>query len=409
MKRAGLVIVGGGQAGFQLAVSARSAGFAEPVTIVTDELSLPYQRPPLSKGYLLGKIGSDQLLLQKADFLRAKEVGVLTGRRIVEIDRRGSIVKFADGVRLPYEHLALANGAAPRSLHVPGSKHRGIFALKTVSDADRLREALADAERIVVVGGGFIGLEFAAVARQLGKRVLVVETTTRVMARAVPAFVSQFFEDLHRTQGVRFALGRSVVRFLGDAGRVSGVELDSSAVEPADLVLVGIGVAPNDQLAAACELATSNGILVDHQLRTSDPHIFAIGDCASYPSGNGRLRLESVQNAIDHGKHAAQALVGAQRSYDALPWFWSDQFDVKLQIAGLTGGADSHVVRGDPTTGKFSVFSFRDGRLVGVDSINHPLDHAAARRLLSAECALTPVEAGDLSFDLRRTGRGPAA
>lgn len=409
MGRAGLLIVGGGQAGFQLAVSARSAGFAEPVTIVTDERVLPYQRPPLSKGYLLGKIGPDQLLLQKSDFLLTKQIAVLVGRRIVGIDRSAGSVDLADGSRLSYDCLALATGAAPRTLRVPGTEYRGIFALKTMADANLLRDALVQAERVVVIGGGFIGLEFASVAQQLDKRVLVVEATNRVMARAVPVGVSRFFEDLHRTRGVRFALGQTVVRFIGTGEMVSGVELDSGVVEPADLVLVGIGVAPNVGLAASCGLPTDNGVVVDENLRTADPNIVAIGDCAAYPTGDGRRRLESVQNAIDQGKHAAKALVGARAPYDALPWFWSDQFDVKLQIAGITAGADRAVVRGDTSSGKYSVFSFRAGCLVGVDSINQPLDHAVARRLLAGPCLLTPAEAGDLSFDLRRTGRTLAA
>lgn len=410
MSPCGLVIVGGGQAGLQLASSARAAGFGEEITIVSCEPEAPYQRPPLSKAYLLGKHTREQLALQKPVFFEMQRIGLSTGRFVVRVDRAASRVELDDGSRLTYGRLAFATGARNRTLDVEGRDLRGVFGLRDVQDADRLREAIASARRVVVVGGGFIGLEFAAVARQLGRDVLVVEAQARLMARAVPTVVSEFFLALHQSRGVRFAMGDSVTRFQGESGRVTGVVLGCDRVEPADLVVVGIGVVPNDELASACGLRTDRGIVVDETLTTSDPQVVAVGDCVALAGpGSKMTRLESVQNAIDQAKHAARTVTGSREPYSALPWFWSDQYDVKLQIAGLAQEADRTVLRGDPSTGRFSAFSFRAGRLVGVDSINQPLDHAVARRMLSGPCHLTPEQAQDLAVDLRGLSRSLAA
>ena len=405
----GLVVVGAGQAGFQLAASVRAGGYEEPITIVGRETYAPYQRPPLSKAYLLGKQSRDALLLQKPAFYEASRINLLTGRNVARIDRTAGCIELSDGASLPFDRLAIATGARNRVLPLPGAEFDGILGLRDLSDADDLQARLEGAERVVVVGGGFIGLEFAAVARQLGKRVLVVEALERLMSRAVPAPVSRFFRDLHESRGVHFEMAATVHRFLNDGRKVTGIELADGSVRPADLVLVGVGVVPNQELAADAGLAVGNGIKVDGRLVSSDPRIAAIGDCAAFPGSGGQLRrIESVQNAVDHAKHAARSMLGVPDAYCVTPWFWSDQYEFKLQIVGITADADQVVLRGSMESGKFSAFSFRQGALIGVDAINQPVDHALARKLLSTTCSLSPEEAGDSDFDLRRLTRAQA-
>ena len=399
-----VVIVGAGHAGFQLAASLRQHGFDGGITLIGDEPGLPYQRPPLSKDYLDGKIGLDLLLMRPDSFYHDHRIDYLPGTRVSQIDRTGNTVRLASGERLGYGHLVLATGARNRVPPIPGIELDGVCYLRNLAETDDLRERLAAAQHIVVIGAGFIGLEFAAIARAKGKPVHIVELTDRVMGRVASVATSHFFADAHRRTGVTFGFGAQVARIEGNNGRVDHVELASGEKLAADLVLVSIGVVPNSELAAEAGLAVANGIVVDAELSTADPNVSAIGDCASFPCAHAEgqpTRLEAVQNAADHARCIADRIVGKPHAYDALPWFWSEQGKLRLQIAGLTNGHDRTVPRGDIASGEFSVFCFREGVLLGVESINRPADHVHARRLLAGGRRVTPDEAADPSFDLR--------
>jgi 3-phenylpropionate/trans-cinnamate dioxygenase ferredoxin reductase subunit len=399
-----VVIVGAGHAGFQLAASLRQHGFEGGITLVGDEPALPYQRPPLSKDYLDGKIGLDLLLMRPEAFYRDHRIDYLQGARVSEIDRAGKIVHLASGERIGYGHLVLATGARNRVPPLSGIELDGVCYLRTLAETDQLRDRLAAADRVVIIGAGFIGLEFAAVARGHGKQVLIVELTERAMGRVVSVATSGFFAEAHRRTGVAFAFGAQAARIAGRNGRVDHVELAGGEKLPADLVLVSIGVVPNGELAEAAGLTVANGIVVNEELLTADVNISAIGDCASFPCRHAEgkpTRLEAVQNAADHARCVADRLTGKPHPYGALPWFWSEQGKLRLQIAGLTGGHDQTVLRGGIESGEFSVFCYKGGALLGIESINRPADHAHARRLLAAGRQVTPDQAADSSFDLR--------
>lgn len=399
-----VVIVGTGQGGYQLAASLREEGFSGPITLVGEEPGLPYQRPPLSKAYLTGKTDADGLLLRAAPFYAERGIEILAPEQAVAIDREAHLVQLRSGRALPYGHLVLATGARNRLLPVPGADLDGVFYLRSRQDADLIRARLDGARRVVVVGAGFIGLEFAAVAASLGRDVTVLEALGRPMARALSLPMSEYFQRAHEAAGLKLRFGETVIRITGEDGQATGVETADLDHVPADLVVVGIGVVPNVELAAEAGLALENGIRVDGQLSTADPAISAIGDCVGYPStfAEGRVvRLESVQNAVDQAKCVAARLAGKPAPYGAVPWFWSDQGAMKLQMVGLTDGHDHAVLRGDPASGAFSVFCYRGDRLLGVESVNRPADHMIARRLMAKGLNLTPAEAGDVSLDLK--------
>ena len=411
MPDAGIVIVGASHAGFQLAASLRQHGFDGAITLLGEEPALPYQRPPLSKEYLEGKIGLELLLMRPEAFYRDHRIEFIAGNPVAEIDRGGQTVGLAGGERLAYRHLVLATGARNRVPPLPGVELDGVCYPRTLAETDALSERLTAAERVVVIGAGFIGLEFAAVARGNGQHVRIVELLDRVMARVVSVPTSRFFAEAHRRAGVELGFGAQAVRIAGRNGRVDHVELAGGERLGADLVLVSIGVVPNGELAAAAGLPVQNGIVVDEQLLTADPAISAIGDCALFPCvhADGRpTRLEAVQNAADHARCVADRLVGKPHAYDALPWFWSEQGTLRLQIAGLTNGHDRTVLRGDPGGGQFSMFCYRGEQLLGIESINRPADHVHARRLLAAGRRVTPEQAADASFDLRAAASGRA-
>jgi 3-phenylpropionate/trans-cinnamate dioxygenase ferredoxin reductase component len=399
-----VVVIGAGHGGFQLAASLRQNGFDGAITLIGDEPQLPYQRPPLSKDYLSGKIGLDLLLMRPAAFFVEHRIELLSGVAVSEIDRAGKSVLLADGKRLGYDHLVLATGARNRVPPLPGIELDGVCYLRNLAETDALQERLAGARHAVVIGAGFIGLEFAAIARGKGIPVHIVELIERVMGRVVCPETSAYFADAHRLTGVEFSFGARVQQLGGKAGRVSHVVLDDSRNLPADLVVISIGVVPNEELAAAAGLAVGNGIVVDEQLLTADPDISAIGDCASFPSRHSLknpVRLEAVQNAADHARCVASRLVGKPHVYEALPWFWSEQGALRLQIAGLTTGFQQVVLRGDYQAGEYSAFCYAGDQLLGIESINKPADHAFARRLLAAGRNVTQAQAADLSFDLR--------
>lgn len=406
MSPAGIVVAGAGQAGFQLAASLREGGFRDPITLVGDEAALPYQRPPLSKAYLAGKTDQEGLFLRPPGFFAEHAIAHRPGLRAVAIDRAARRLQLSDGGHLTYDHLVIATGARNRPLPVPGAELDGVRQLRGLADADALRAQIEAARAIVVVGAGFIGLEFAAVAAGRGLSVTVIEAAERPMARAVSAEMGAFFGGAQEAMGVRFAFGAGVTAILGRDGRAVGVALADGRELPADLVLVGIGVLPNRELALEAGLPAEDGVRVDAFLSTPDPAISAIGDCARFPSPfahgltpDGTVRIESVQNAIDQGRCLAARLTGKPAAYGALPWFWSDQGRHKLQIAGLAGPTDASVVRGSGSA--FSVFRFRDGRLSAVESVDRAGDHMIARRLLTAGTPLSPDQAADPGFDLK--------
>jgi 3-phenylpropionate/trans-cinnamate dioxygenase ferredoxin reductase subunit len=399
----GIVIVGAGQAGFQLCASLRQAGFAEPVTIVGDEPALPYSRPPLSKAYLSGEADRDTLALRPASFYPEHDVTALAGERVASIDRAGRLVRLESGGTLAYDHLVLATGARNRPLPVPGADLPGVRQLRTLEDADALIAEMGRVRSVAIVGAGFIGLEFAAVCAAKGISVTVLEGASRVLSRSVSAPMAAAIEAAHVSAGVTFVFD-AVVSAVTGAERADGVATADGRSFPADLVLVGIGVLPNAALAAEAGLAVSDGIEVDAFLATSDPAISAIGDCANHPSpfaDGARVRIESVQNAVDGARCVAARLTGKPTPYSAVPWFWSDQGPLKLQIAGLGAPHDLAVPRGDPASGAFSTFCYRGGRLVGVESLSRPADHMIARRLLQSGVSLPPEQASDPDFDLK--------
>lgn len=386
MSGAGIVIVGGGQAGTQVAISLREGGYTGPVTIVSEESGLPYQRPPLSKAFLLEKADETSIRIRQPKFYHDHRIDIHEGRKVVEIDRDRKRVRLAGGGEIEYTHLVLATGARNRSLPVPGSDLNGVFHLRSLKDACQLRARLAASRDVVIIGAGFIGLEFAAVAAQRATRVSIVEATDRCMSRAVSPEAASYFERQHRRRGVVFKFKEAVDRINGTDGMVDSVETANGTRLKADLVLVATGVIPNTELAAAASLPVQNGVLVNEHLTTADPSVFAIGDCAAYPNGfaNAIVRLESVQNAVDQAKTVATTIVGQAAPFRAVPWFWSDQSDDRLQIAGIAYPSDSRVVVGDETLGRFSVLCFRDDRLTAVESVNRTSDHVAARKLLQS-------------------------
>jgi 3-phenylpropionate/trans-cinnamate dioxygenase ferredoxin reductase subunit len=397
-----VAIVGAGQAGFQVAASLRQDGYAGRVTLVGDEPGLPYQRPPLSKGYLLGKVDAEGLHYRSADFFAGHGVELVHGRAVA-IDRTNRRVTLEHGAAVDYEHLVLAVGAHNRALPVPGADLDGVFGLRTLADADLITSRLQTAADVVVVGAGFIGLEFACVARSRGAAVHVLELADRPMARALSAESAAAFRAAHEASGIRFDFHQGLARIEGTDGRVGRVRTTAGTELGADVVVFGIGVLPNTALAAEAGLHIENGIKVDAHLLTSDPAISAIGDAASFPSSldGTRIRLESVQNAVDQARAVAARLTGKPQSYAALPWFWSDQGEMRLQIAGLSYGVDATVLVGDVGKRQFSALCFRREQLVAVESVNRPGDHMAARRLLARLPTLTARHAAEPGFDLR--------
>lgn len=398
-----VVIIGGGQAGLQVADTLRTEGFEGKIDVIAEESGLPYQRPPLSKDYLAPDKEAAPLPLRGASFFLEKKVTLHRGVRAIAVDRAEHMVKTAEG-SLGYDHLVFATGARNRMLNCPGASLPGIHGLKTLTDAEALHVALPTARNVVIIGAGFIGLEFAAAAVAHGCNVTVLEFAPRPMGRALTPVMSDWFTAALHSQGVNLRLGEGIDRFEPDAdGRVGAAISTTGACYPADLVLVGIGVQPNDTLASGSGIETSNGIVVDEMLRTADPAVLAIGDCASFPSvhAQGRLRLESVQNATDQARHAARTILGAESPYTALPWFWSTQGPYKLQMAGLPRPDDDMLILGDQRAAKFSVLCFRDGILAAVESVNNASDHMAARKLLSANTAITRTQAESEGFTLK--------
>ncbi|MEH0573878.1 MULTISPECIES: FAD-dependent oxidoreductase [Streptomyces] len=391
---AGVVVVGGGQAGFSVASTLRARGYAGPVTVFAAEPHLPYQRPPLSKK---AHTEPDELrvTLVPGSFYGERDIELRLGDDVVALDTAARTVRTRTGLSVPYAHLVLATGARNRPLPVAGADLAGVHALRSLDDALAVGRALATARDVVVVGGGFIGLELAQVARARGARVTVVELADRLLSRALSAQLQEHLRRRHEESGVRVLTGTAVQRIEG-TDRVRQVVTSTGSL-PADLVVYGIGAVPRDELARDAGLAVDDGVLVDEQLRSvTDPRVSAVGDCARHPHPRavGPVRLESVQNAVDQGATVGRRLAGQPARYESLPWFWSDQGALKLQIAGLRAPSDDvRLVPGD-TPGRLAAYAFRDGRLVAVETLDWPAEHLAARRLLERP---TPVLADELT------------
>ena len=398
-----IVVIGGGQAGAQALQSLRQGGYAGALTLVGDEPALPYQRPPLSKAYMKGEMTEERLYFRPAPWYQDQNIEVILSTPAKSIDRANRTVELAHGGHLDYDALIIATGSRPRVLPIKGATLHGVHDLRDLSDVERIRPNMIAGRKMVIVGAGYIGLEAAAVARQMGLDVTVLEMAPRVLARVTSPVMSEFFETEHRAQGVQILTGARLDHLDGDGDKVTAAILADGTRIDADIVLVGIGILPNEELAKDAGIACNNGILVDRDARTSDPRVFAAGDCASRPLVHyGRSgRLESVHNAIEQGKLAAAAILGKPRPAEDCPWFWSDQYDLKLQIAGLSQDYDEIVVRGDPKDRKFAAFYLRNGTLIAVDAINSPPEFLASKKLIMSGAKLAPDVLGDTSISMK--------
>ena len=395
------VIVGASHASVQAIDTLRREGHAGPIVLVGDEPFLPYNRPPLSKKYLAGELERDRLWLRSAQYYEQHGVETRLGVRVTAIDCGDRRLRLGDGGEIGYDKLLLCVGSRPRRLEVPGHDLAGIHCLRTIADVDAIRAGLAGARRLVVVGAGYIGLEAAACARQLGLEVTVLEMADRPMHRVVAPELSAFYVRRHEREGVRIECSTSVTAFAGD-GRVRTVVCGDHEF-PAELVIVGVGILPDMTLAAAAGLRCDNGLWVDEQCRTSDPNVFAAGDCTNHPSVRygRRVRLESVDNAVEQAKTAALNMCGKPARHAHVPWFWSDQYDVKLQIAGLSEGYDRTVVRGDPDSGSFALYYLAKGELLAVDSVNSMRDFMTGKKWIAERKHPDPERLADTSVELK--------
>lgn len=402
-----ILIIGAGQAGMQIAVSLRESEFAGEITIVGEEAYAPYQRPPLSKAYLAGDSDEESLEFRNPNFYAENKIKLVTGEKIIgaEFVAGGGIATAASGQTFAFDKLALAPGSTPRKLTLEGAELDGVLYLRDLEDAKALKDRWDGAENLVVIGGGFIGLEVAAAARKAGKTVTVLEVADRLMARAVSPITSEFYREAHERRGTSIRLGVQMNKFIGAEGKVTGVELSDGSVVKAEIVMVGIGVIARGEVAESLGLETTNGaIVVNEFAETSNPLVVAAGDAVLLPyplGGSAQVRLESVQNAVDQAKVAAATLLGTKEAYHAVPWFWSDQADLKLQIAGLSMGYDQTVLRGSQAEEHFSVLYYRDSQLIAIDAVNDVPDYMAVRRALAAGHNIPANLASDSSIALK--------
>jgi 3-phenylpropionate/trans-cinnamate dioxygenase ferredoxin reductase subunit len=397
-----VAIVGAGHAAGQAAASLRQKGFDGDILLVGEESWPPYQRPPLSKKFLAGEIPAERLYFKPPDFYDDHRIELCLGTRVTSVDRDRRNLVTAAGERIAYDTLVLATGSRVRRVEIPGSDLHGVCYLRNIDDVAYIRAGMETARHVVIIGAGYIGLEVAAVTRQLGHDVTVLETEDRVMSRVVSPEVSAFFQSEHAARGVRLMLSTALDSFDGDA-RIAAVRTTDGYSVPADLVIAGIGIVPNTELAASAGLEVDNGIVVDAGCRTADRNIFAVGDCTAHPNGiyGRRIRLESVHNALEQAKTAAANICGKDVEYVQVPWFWSDQYDIKLQIAGLSEGYDEVVVRGDPATRSFSCLYLRDGVLIACDAVNAPRDFVQSKTLIAAKERIAPGRLADAGTQLR--------
>ena len=404
-----VVIVGAGHAGGTAAALLRQWGWTGPVTIVGAEPYPPYQRPPLSKAWLKGEAGAEDLELRPESFYPEHDIALRLNTRVERIERSGRAVVLAGGERLPYDRLILATGARARKLPLPGADLEGVLELRTADDAEKLKHALGPGKRLAVIGGGYIGLEAAASARALGADVVVIERETRLLARVACSSLSEFFLDYHRGKGVTFALGAQMEAIEGEGGKVKAIRFANGAPIACDAVLVGVGAIPNDELAEACGLDVEDGVVVDLAARTSDPAIWAIGDCTRRPLPfyGAMARLESVPSALEQAKQAAADITGRTPPANETPWFWSDQYDLKLQIAGLPYGVAETVIRGETKRGAFAVFHLdAQNRVQAVEAINAPAEFMAGRQLIASRKPVALERLRDMSTPMKVVAGG---
>ncbi|MEO0998140.1 MAG: FAD-dependent oxidoreductase [Pseudomonadota bacterium] len=397
-----VVIAGGGQAAASTVMALRQGGYEGAITLVGAEPVPPYQRPPLSKAYMKGELGEERLYFKPSPWYEDNGIDLVLATRATGIDREARRLSIEHGGHVDYDALVIATGARPRRLPVPGADLAGVYDLRSLADVERIQPNLIDGRRLVIVGAGYIGLEAASSAKSLGLDVTVLEYAPRILARVTSPPISEFYEREHRRHGVDIRTGARLVRLNGD-GVVTSAELADGERIDADLVLVGIGVVPNQELAQDAGIACDDGIVVDRDARAADPNVFAAGDCTQRPLVHyGRHgRLESVHNAIEQGKIAAAAILGRPRPTEDCPWFWSDQYDVKLQIAGLSGGYDQLVTRGDPDERRFAVFYLREERLIAVDAVNSPAEFMLSKKLIVAAAEPDPAEFADASVPMK--------
>lgn len=399
-----VVIVGAGHGGAQAAIALRQAKFAGSILIVGAEPELPYERPPLSKEYLAGDKSFERLLIRPATFWQERDVTLMLGRRVTKVDAAGQAISLDDGATLGYGELIWATGGEPRRLTCAGNDLAGVHMVRTRADVDRMMAELDGAEQAVVIGGGYIGLEAAAVLAKLGKRVVLLEALDRVLARVAGETLSRFYEAEHRHHGVDVRLGTQVDCIVGEADRATGVRLADGTIVPAQMVIVGIGIVPAVQPLLDAGARGGNGVAVDPQCRTSLPHVFAIGDCALHANDfadGAEIRLESVQNANDQANVVAKTITGQGAKYHAVPWFWSNQYDLKLQTMGLSIGHDQAITRGDPATRSFSIVYLRGGRVVALDCVNAVKDYVQGKRLVEAGATVNPARLADATVPLK--------
>ena len=404
-----VVIIGAGHAGGSAAAELRRSGFTGPITLIGDEPLPPYERPPLSKAWLKGETDADKLALKPASFYPGADIDLRLCTSATAIDRAAKTVTLTTGEALPYDTLILATGARARRIPLPGLDLGNVLELRNAADADRLKAVLVPGARLAVIGGGYIGLEAAASARALGAEVTVVEREPRVLARVACELLSNFFQDFHRGQGVIIEVNAQVAALEGSDGSITGVRLGDGRLIPCDAALIGVGAVPNQELASEAGLACNNGIVVDQSARTSDLAIFAIGDCSHRPIPlyDRTMRLESVPSALEQARQAAASICGKPLPVPEVPWFWSDQYDLRLQIAGIPFDATRIVVRGDIAAGKFALFHLLDdGTVQAVEAVNASTEFMGGRRIVQRRKKLTAERISDLSVTMQELASG---
>ncbi|MDA5193890.1 NAD(P)/FAD-dependent oxidoreductase [Govanella unica] len=403
MQQFDILIVGAGHAGAQAAILLRQKGYAGSLAIIGDEPDYPYERPPLSKDYFAGEKPFERIMIRPAGFWAEKNVTMMLGQRVTTVDPDAHAVTLEDGTRLSYGSLIWATGGRPRALSCPGADLAGIHAVRNRADVDHMMAALDSVTRVAVIGGGYIGLEAAAVLTKLGKKVVLLEALDRVLARVAGEPISRFYETAHRAEGVDLRTSISVTAISGENGRASAVHLADGSHLPADMIIVGIGIVPAVEPLIAAGASGDNGVLVDDYCRTSLPDIYAIGDCALHDNrhANARIRLESVQNANDQAAVVAQCLMGEPAPYHAVPWFWSNQYDLRLQTVGLSTGHDDLVLRGTPESRSFSVIYLKQGQVIALDCVNATRDYMHGRKLVQNAVTASPEALADETIPLK--------
>lgn len=399
-----VVIVGAGHAGGTAASELRRAGFAGAITLIGDEPIPPYERPPLSKAWLKGETNAEKLALKPASFYPEAKIDLRLSTTVSTVDRTAKTVTLGSGEVIPYDILILATGARARRIPLPGLDLENVLELRTAAHADQLKAVLGPGARLAVIGGGYIGLEAAASARALGAEATVIEREPRVLARVACEILSNFFQDQHRAHGVTIELNAQVAALEGADGRVNGVRLGDGRLIPCDAALVGVGAVPNQELAQAAGLPCDNGIVVDHKAQTEDPSVFAIGDCTHRPLAHydRRMRLESVPNALEQARQAAAVICGKAPPAHEVPWFWSDQYDLRLQIAGIPFDTDRVVVRGDVAAGKFALFHLApDDTVQAVEAVNASTEFMGGRRIIQRRKRLAPERISDMAVTMQ--------